>query len=147
MIYVNPQLLTEIVLRVKLKLKFLSICCEYILGWLFLLIETRFSRNHRNSITRESSKFNFSKVEPSDSSYMPSLVEVKMGHTVGGLRELKKVSVPSSAREAVLLTGMTEVGPMFTLFTLYLLAHSHTHMHTDTCVHIITHSLTHACTH
>lgn len=49
------------------------------------------------------------KVEPSDSSYMPSLVEVKVGHTVGGLKELKKVSIPSSSREAVLLTGMTEV--------------------------------------
>ena len=49
------------------------------------------------------------KVEPSDSSYMPSLVEVKVGQTVGGLKELKKVSIPSSSREAVLLTGMTEV--------------------------------------
>ena len=49
------------------------------------------------------------KVEPSDSSYMPSLVEVKVGHTVGGLKELKKVAIPSSSREAILLTGMTEV--------------------------------------
>ena len=49
------------------------------------------------------------KVEPSDSSYMPSLVEVKVGQTVGGLKELKKVSIPSSSREAILLTGMTEV--------------------------------------
>ena len=40
---------------------------------------------------------------------MPSLIEVKVGHTVGGLKELKKVSIPSSAREAVLLTGVTEV--------------------------------------
>ena len=50
-----------------------------------------------------------SKVEPSDSSYMPSLVEVKVGHTVGGLKELKKVAIPSSSREGILLTGMTEV--------------------------------------
>jgi hypothetical protein len=51
-------------------------------------------------------------VEPSDSSYMPSLVEVKVGHTVGGLKELKKVSISSSSRESVLLTGMTEYYPL-----------------------------------
>ena len=49
-------------------------------------------------------------VEPSDSSYMPSLVEVKVGNTVGSLKEFKRVSIPSSSRESVLLTGMTEVG-------------------------------------
>ena len=40
---------------------------------------------------------------------MPSLVEVKVGNTVGGLKEFKQVSIPSSSREAILLTGMTEV--------------------------------------
>jgi E3 ubiquitin-protein ligase HERC2 len=54
-------------------------------------------------------------VEPSDSSYMPSLVEVKVGHTVGGLKELKKVAIPSSSREAILLTGMTEYYPLVML--------------------------------
>ena len=40
---------------------------------------------------------------------MPSLVEVKVGNTVGGLKEFKRVSIPTSSREAILLTGMTEV--------------------------------------
>ena len=48
-------------------------------------------------------------VEPTDSSYVPSLVEVKVGHTVGGLKELKQVSIPSSCRDCDLLAGMTEV--------------------------------------
>ena len=58
MIYVNPQLLTEIVLRVKLKLKFLSICCKYLVGCFYSskldfleIIEIRFIENHRNSIS------------------------------------------------------------------------------------------------
>ena len=48
-------------------------------------------------------------VEPSDSSYMPSLVAVLAGSTVGGLRELKQCSIPAATREFVLLTGVTEV--------------------------------------
>ena len=48
-------------------------------------------------------------VEPSDSSYMPALVAILAGDTVGGLKELKQVSIPSSSRESILLSGMTEV--------------------------------------
>ena len=48
-------------------------------------------------------------VEPSDSSYMPSLVAVLGGSTVGGLKELKQITIPSSAREFVLLSGTIEV--------------------------------------
>lgn len=48
-------------------------------------------------------------VEPSDSSYMPSLVAVLAGSTVGGLKELRQCSIPSSNREFILLSGLTEV--------------------------------------
>lgn len=48
-------------------------------------------------------------VEQSDSSYMPSVVAVLAGNTIGSLKEIKQVSVPSTCRECVLLSGITEV--------------------------------------
>ena len=48
-------------------------------------------------------------IEPSDSSYMPAMIAVLAGDTVGGLKELKQVSIPSSSRESILLSGVTEV--------------------------------------
>ncbi len=48
-------------------------------------------------------------VEQSDSSYMPNQVAILAGSTIGGLKELKQVTVPSSSKECVLITGVTEV--------------------------------------
>ena len=59
-------------------------------------------------------------VEQSDSSYMPSVVAVMAGNTVGGLRELKQLSVPSTCRECILVSGLTEVYIYTTLQTVIL---------------------------
>ena len=48
-------------------------------------------------------------VQPSDGSYMPALVTILAGDTVGGLKELKKLSIPSFSQEIILLSGVTEV--------------------------------------
>ena len=40
---------------------------------------------------------------------MPEVVVVLAGDTVGGLKELKKVSISASSRESVLLSKVTEV--------------------------------------
>ena len=48
-------------------------------------------------------------VEQSDSSYMPNLIVASGGNTVGGLKELKQITVPTIGRECVLVTGLTEV--------------------------------------
>ena len=40
---------------------------------------------------------------------MPNLVVILAGSTIGGLKELKQVNVPSSCRECMLLSGLTEV--------------------------------------
>ena len=48
-------------------------------------------------------------MEQSDASYMPSLVAVLAGNTIGGLKELKQVSIPSGQREFVLISGLTQV--------------------------------------
>ena len=48
-------------------------------------------------------------MEPTDSSYMPSLVAVLTGDTIGNLKEVRQVSISSSSRECVLLSGLTEV--------------------------------------
>ncbi len=53
-------------------------------------------------------------VEQSDSSYMPNVVAVLAGSTVGGLKEIKHVTVPTTARECVLVTGVTEVSLVVT---------------------------------
>ncbi len=50
-----------------------------------------------------------SQVEQSDSSYMPSVVAVLAGNNIESLREIKQVSVSSTCRECVLVTGLTEV--------------------------------------
>lgn len=48
-------------------------------------------------------------VEQSDSSYMPNVVVISGGNTIGGLKELKQTTVPSTCRECVLITGLTDV--------------------------------------
>ena len=48
-------------------------------------------------------------MEQSDASYMPSLVAVLAGNTIGGLKELKQTSIPSGQREFVLISGLTQV--------------------------------------
>lgn len=48
-------------------------------------------------------------VEQSDASYMPSLVAVLAGNTIGGLKELKQTSIPSGQREFILVSGLTQV--------------------------------------
>lgn len=40
---------------------------------------------------------------------MPSVVAVLAGNTVGELREIKELSVPSNCREFILVSGLTEV--------------------------------------
>ena len=47
-------------------------------------------------------------VEPADSSYMPSVIAVLGGHTIGGLKELKQCTIPTSVREFILISGLTE---------------------------------------
>lgn len=49
------------------------------------------------------------RVEPSDSSYMPSLVVISVGDSVANLKEIKTVNVGSSETLVTLLTDMTEV--------------------------------------
>ena len=48
-------------------------------------------------------------MEQSDASYMPSLVAVLVGNTIGALKELKQTSIPSGQREFVLVSGLTQV--------------------------------------
>lgn len=48
-------------------------------------------------------------LSPLDASYMPSTIVVLAGQTVGGLKELKSCSIPSSAREYTLLSGLSDV--------------------------------------
>ncbi len=48
-------------------------------------------------------------VEQSDSSYMPSVVAVLAGNSIGLLKEIKQVSVSSTCRECILVSGLTEV--------------------------------------
>lgn len=64
-------------------------------------------------------------VEQSDSSYMPNVVVTLGGSTIGGLKELKQVTVPSTAHECTLISGCSEVGvaeiplnwiPMYALY-------------------------------
>ena len=54
-------------------------------------------------------------VEPSDSSYMPSLVVVSGGDTVHALKELKTINIGAVETEVVLLQDLTEVGLGFGL--------------------------------
>ena len=49
------------------------------------------------------------RVEPSDSSYMPSLVLVSGGESIHNMRELKTVSIASTDTLVTLLQDMTEV--------------------------------------
>ena len=52
-------------------------------------------------------------VSPMDASYMPSVVAVMVGQTVGGMRELKTCTIPSSVREFTLVSGLTDVSDLF----------------------------------
>ena len=49
------------------------------------------------------------RVEPSDSSYMPSLVVVRGGESIHNLRELKTVNIGSTETLVMLLQDITEV--------------------------------------
>ena len=52
----------------------------------------------------------FMRVEPSDSSYMPSLVVVKAGQSLGNIgKELRTVTIGSNDNLVTLLQDMTEV--------------------------------------
>lgn len=51
----------------------------------------------------------YMRVEPSDSSYMPSLVVVSGGETVHTLKELKTVNIGATETLVMLLQDMTEV--------------------------------------
>ena len=48
-------------------------------------------------------------VEPSDSSYMPSLVTVSAGSSVDSLHELRTVTVEPTDRRVVLLDNLSQV--------------------------------------
>lgn len=48
-------------------------------------------------------------VSPLDASYMPSVIIVYAGQTVGGLKEIKQCTIPSTIKEFPLVTGLTEV--------------------------------------
>jgi len=49
-------------------------------------------------------------VEPTDSSYMPSVLTVSAGNSVQSLRELRMVSVEPTDRHVVLLDSLSQVG-------------------------------------
>jgi len=48
-------------------------------------------------------------VEPTDSSYMPSLLAVSAGNSAQSLHELRTVSVEPNDRHVVLLDNVTQV--------------------------------------
>ena len=50
------------------------------------------------------------RVEPSDSSYMPSVVVLSAGDNVHCLKEMKTINIGPSETQVVLLEHMTEVG-------------------------------------
>lgn len=49
-------------------------------------------------------------VEPSDSSYMPSLVVVSGGDTIHSLKEIKTINIGAADTEVVMLQDRQEVG-------------------------------------
>ena len=73
-------------------------CCLFLQHWIRLEIQ-------RNILIEQLAIH----VEQSDASYMPSMVAVLAGNTIGGLKELKQTSIPSGQREFVLLSGLTQV--------------------------------------
>mgnify|MGYP001612541148 CR=1 FL=1 len=56
------------------------------------------------------------RVEPSDSSYMPSVVAVSGGDTVHSMKEIRTVIINSTDTMVTLLQDMTEVGTVRVLF-------------------------------
>ena len=52
------------------------------------------------------------RVEPSDSSYMPSLVVVSGGDSIHNLREVKTVNISATDTLVTLLQDCTEVRPI-----------------------------------
>jgi len=62
-------------------------------------------------------------VEPSDSSYMPSLLTVSAGGSVQSLRELRTVTVEPNDRCVVLLDNLTQVAFRLAYLLTYLLAY------------------------
>jgi len=65
-------------------------------------------------------------VEPTDSSYMPSLMTISAGNSVQSLHELRTITVEPSDRRVVLLDGVTQV--------TYLLTNSHHETFCKFCV-------------
>ena len=61
----------------------------------------------------------FMRVEPSDSSYMPSLVVLSGGESAHNLRELKTVHVGPTETQVLLLHDKTEVN-LKLLFSLFV---------------------------
>ena len=51
-------------------------------------------------------------VSPMDASYMPSLVVVYGGPTIGGLKELKTTPIPSSGKVVTIISGLTQVSKL-----------------------------------
>lgn len=49
------------------------------------------------------------RVEPNDSSYMPSLVVISGGDSIHNLKEIKTVNIGSNEKLVSLLQDMTEV--------------------------------------
>jgi E3 ubiquitin-protein ligase HERC2 len=52
----------------------------------------------------------YMRVEPNDSSYMPSLVVISGGDDIHNLKELKTINIGSSEKLVSLLQDMIEVG-------------------------------------
>jgi len=59
-------------------------------------------------------------VEPTDSSYMPSVITVSGGQSVHCLRELSTVTVEPSDRRVVLLDNCSQVTTTISLCTVLL---------------------------
>lgn len=58
------------------------------------------------------------KVEPADSSYMPSLVVVSGGDSVHSLKELRMINVGATFTTVTLLEDVTEVCHFFFLYQI-----------------------------
>ena len=57
----------------------------------------------------------YMRVEPSDSSYMPSVVILNVGDSVPSLKETRTINIGSTESLVTLLQDCQEVGGMFTI--------------------------------
>lgn len=55
----------------------------------------------------------YMKVEPSDSSYMPSLVVISAGDTLSSMKEIRAVNITSSESVVTLLQDLNDVSGLF----------------------------------